>query len=248
MRKLLERFIRGDRLNRFSGDELRFVHLVLCRMYDLCLNILLYREANVNAGCRDDPILSRKVTPCYWLALYDALARSGVREEDLLDETRRAQLCLALNSDAEALRALTRHVMRNLGLRSCPRIAVNNLYDGNYLFSLGGVLPSRCLMALAACLKFWGMTEHEPLVRHFTGKFFVLYLMVSGIIGLRKTALLEAARNSYAGIFETIIGDVAATWGISKREFSESEIIGADEQNRVTNKESLFSFFVCGGR
>lgn len=212
--RLLTRVICGERLNNFSSNELRFLHLVVCKMYGLCLNFYLLREAIANAGLRDNAVLSRKVPGVFWRALFRACGDLGVRREDLVTEESRAALCLRFNSDLWALSRLTDRVLRRCGV-ACPvRIAENNLVDGNYLFNLGASIPTRCLLALGFCIRFWGDGRLEPWVRLFAGKFFVLYLLVSGHLGFRQGLLVDAADRSYRGLLEAVTDDLAATRGL----------------------------------
>lgn len=216
LRRLLSLVVSGERLNNYASEELRLLHLILCRTFDFCLNVLLLREAQVNTACRDESLLSRKVPIGYWVALYSTLIALGVDRDVLTKESSRAALAMRLNASPDLLRRVTVLILQRYDLRSCGRIAPNNLTDGNYLFNLGATLPSRCIMSLAACLHFWGDPCLEPWVRLFSGKFFLLYLLIGGFVGIRKTLLLDASERSYLGVFEGLLEDVAAIRGESR--------------------------------
>lgn len=213
VQRLLNLVVSGEKLNNYQPDELKFLHLILCRTFDFCLNVLLLREAQVNTACRDDALLSRKVPSDFWGRLYCTLVATGIDPRHFAKEESRAALAMRLNASPDLLQAITSSILRRYSLRSCVKISPNNLTDGNYLFNLGAIIPSRCLMSLAACLRFWGDQCLEPWVRLLSGKFFLLYLLIAGFIGIRKTLLLDASERSYLGIFETLIEDLAATRG-----------------------------------
>lgn len=217
IQRLLDLIVSGERLNNYAPDELRFLHLILCRTFDFCLNVLLLREAQVNTACRDDALLSRKVPADFWATLYCTLVATGVHPRQLTKEESRAALAMRLNASPDLLQAITSSILRKYNLRACVKISPNNLTDGNYIFNLGAIIPSRCLMSLAACLRFWGDQCLEPWVRLFSGKFFFLYLLIGGFIGIRKTLLLDASERSYLGIFETLIEDLAAIRGQARK-------------------------------
>lgn len=247
LRALLFRVIRGETLNSYSTDELRFLHLILCRTYGLCLNFYLLREAVANAGLRDDFVLARKVPSPFWRMLFHACADCGVVPVDFSTEERRNALFYKFNSSPELLAGLTRGILRRCGIGCAVRISERNLIDGNYLYNLGSSLPVRCLMALGFCIRFWGDRRYERWVRLFSGKFFILYLLISGHLGFKPALLIEGASRSYSGLIESILDDFAATKGLYRHEgrtlmgLDDGDSAGAEDADREW-LTYLFSF------
>nr|BEG23009.1 homolog of EHV2 ORF18 protein UL79 [Macronycteris gammaherpesvirus 1]BEG23088.1 homolog of EHV2 ORF18 protein UL79 [Macronycteris gammaherpesvirus 1] len=214
VKSLLLKALKQHSLNNYNSDELKFMHLVLCKMYNYTLNILLFKEALSNTGCRDDDVLNRKVPIEIWKILYDGCQEMGVTEEMLQVEKIRADLWLHFNSHPELLHGLTMYVTNKIGLNHQVDICENNITDGNYLYNLGAVLPSRLLMSIAYCILFWGKQECEPWIRLFLNKVFILYLIVSGYIIPKKSLLMACGNVGYLGPIEVIWEDIACVQGI----------------------------------
>ncbi|XP_037680497.1 uncharacterized protein LOC119525784 isoform X5 [Choloepus didactylus] len=141
---LMWKAVYGQRLNTLTSQELRYLHLVLCKMYGLCLNVYLLREAVANAGNQDDVVLGRKVPREVWKFIYDGcVQKTGITHEMLVEQASSAALWLRLNSKPELLAGLTSYILHRLGVRVPVTVAPRNLKDGNYLYTLGGVLPGR---------------------------------------------------------------------------------------------------------
>ncbi|XP_037680501.1 uncharacterized protein LOC119525787 isoform X3 [Choloepus didactylus] len=153
---LMWKAVYGQRLNTLTSQELRYLHLVLCKMYGLCLNVYLLREAVANAGNQDDVVLGRKVPREVWKFIYDGcVQKMGITHEMLVEQASSAALWLRLNSKPELLAGLSSYILHRLGVRVPVTVAPRNLKDGNYLYTLGGVLPGRLLMRRRA-LGIWG--------------------------------------------------------------------------------------------
>ncbi|UTM05187.1 protein UL79 [Equid gammaherpesvirus 2] len=214
VRELMWRVLRGTSLNNYSAAQLRFMHLILCKMYNYALNVLLFRETLANCACRDDCVLGRKVPPEIWRLVYDGCKEMGVTDEMLGEERRRAQLWMHFNANRALLEGLTNYVTHRLGVTHAVSVCSNNITDGNYLFNLGSVLPSRILMSIAYCLVFWGRRECEPWVRHFSSKVFILYLMVSGHLRLEGSFADASAACGYQGVVEVVMRDMRGYRGV----------------------------------
>lgn len=212
--KLMWKMLRQQSLNNYKNIELKFMHMILCKMYNYTLNILLFKEALSNTGCRDDSVLCRKVPVEIWKLLYDGCKEMNITDDMLRKETNRAALWMHFNSNSSLLVGLTNYVTHRLGLNHDITINPNNITDGNYLYNLGGILPSRILMSIAYCLVFWGKQEAEPWVRYFTCNIFLLYLIVSGHLKLQKSVLSASASVGYLGPIQIITSDIIATKGI----------------------------------
>ncbi|AAT00007.1 JM30 [macacine gammaherpesvirus 11] len=220
LRGLMWRVIRCENLNTFLPGELRFLHLVLCEMYNYGLNVYLLKEAIANTGTRDDIVLGRKVPVEFWKIIYDGLREMGVSDATLLSETKRGALWLYFNGRPCLLKGLGDYVFCRLGLSHSVRVVPENLTDGNYLYNLGSVIPCRLLVALSYCLAFWGHADHEPWVRLFAGKIFILYLIISGHIMPRKSILEQVGTSGYGGFVEAVCRDVRAVHGIPAWDFA----------------------------
>ncbi|AGY30701.1 ORF18 [Retroperitoneal fibromatosis-associated herpesvirus] len=214
LRKLLWRCLHGKNLNTFHPQELRFLHLVLCEMYNFTLNVYLMREAVACAGTHDTAVLARKVPVEMWKLVYDGLLAMGVDKLSLLRGTWRDALWLHLHDHGKLLKGLADFLFRRLGVTHSVKIAPENLGDGNFLFNLGGALPCRMLLVLGYCLHFWGRADHEPWVRFFAGKVFVTYLILRGYVGLPRSLLLWASETGYTGPVEAVCQDISAMHGI----------------------------------
>nr|UTK45506.1 protein UL79 [Equid gammaherpesvirus 5]UTK45585.1 protein UL79 [Equid gammaherpesvirus 5]UTK45664.1 protein UL79 [Equid gammaherpesvirus 5]UTK45743.1 protein UL79 [Equid gammaherpesvirus 5] len=215
VRGLMWRVLSGTRLNNYGPEELRFVHLILCKMYNYALNVLLFRETLTNCACRDDCVLARKVPPEMWKLIYDGCREMGVTEETLGEERRRAELWLHFNANPRLLEGLTNYVTHRLGVTHHVTVCANNLTDGNYLYNLGSVLPSRVLMSIAYCLVYWGEQECEPWVRHFSSRVFVLYLLAAGYLRLDGSFADASAACGYEGLVEMVMRDMRGFRGVA---------------------------------
>ncbi|AJE29659.1 ORF18 [macacine gammaherpesvirus 12] len=214
LRGLMWRVVRRQNLNTFLPGELRFLHLVLCEMYNYSLNVYLLKEAMANTGTRDDVVLGRKVPVELWKVVYDGLKEMGVSDAALISESKRGALWLYFNQRPELLKGLSDYVFCRLGLSHHVRVVAENLLDGNYLYNLGGVIPCRLLVALSYCLAFWGQAAHEHWVRLFSGKIFMLYLIISGYIMPQRSILEQVGTSGYGGFIEEVCRDVRAVHGI----------------------------------
>ncbi|AJG42944.1 hypothetical protein KM481_gp14 [Harp seal herpesvirus] len=211
--ELMWKMVKNKSLNSLENLELRYLHLILCKMYNFSLNCLLFRDALANCGCRDDTVLSRKVPVEFWRLMYDGCLQMGVINHMLQSEQSRAALWLHFNSHPRLLEGLTNYITQRLGLNHHVEIFPHNITDGNYIYSLGSVLPARLLMTIAFCLVNWGRQESEYWVRTFSKKIFVLYLILSGFLNLSESFLL----TGYEGPVDVVIRDLQATAGIVAR-------------------------------
>ncbi|AMA67375.1 protein UL79 [Vespertilionid gammaherpesvirus 1] len=213
LEKLMVKTLQQKTLNNYNGTEVKFIHMIMCKMYNFCLNSLLFRESISNTGCRNDIVLSRKVPLEIWKLIYDGCKNMGVTDDMLSTQEHRAALWLHFNSHPKLLEGLTSYVTHRLGVYHHVHILPNNITDGNYLYNLGAVLPSRILMVIAFCLLNWGNQNCESWVRFFTGKIFIFYLIVTGYIKPKKTLLLTSASMGYVGPLELIADDIRAMRG-----------------------------------
>ncbi|AAC95542.1 orf 18 [Ateline gammaherpesvirus 3] len=211
---IMEKTLKCQSLNSFNSDELRFLHLVICKMYDFCLNIYILKESIINAGTRDNEVLGRKVPVEVWKIIYEACKSIGVEEHMLVENFSRGQLWLHLNAHPELLQGMSQFIFSRLGIKHFVKISSQNITDGNYLFNLGSVLPYRLILILKFCLFFWGNEHEETWVRFFTGKIFMLYLIITGHLLIQKTYMLQAASTDYCGPLEIICDDVRGYLGI----------------------------------
>lgn len=230
---MLWKVLREQTLNNYDPSEVRFLHLILCKMYNYTLNLLLFREAISNAGCRDDEVLSRKVPLEIWKLVHEGCSEMGVSDDMLRRERDRAALWIHFNSHPDLLMGLVGYITNRLGLSHHVEIVPNNLTDGNFLFNLGTVLPSRILMSIAYCLLFWGKQESEPWVRCFSGKIFLLYLVVAGYLKPQTSLLSVAANSGYLGPLEMLAADLMATRGV----ISHGEFVSPAALPRPTSEE-----------
>nr|QOW02500.1 UL79 [Tadarida gammaherpesvirus] len=212
---LLWKVLRRQSLNSLGTQDLRFLHLVLCKMYGLCLNIYLLKESLSNTGSRDDTVLSRKVPLEMWKMLYDGITEMGVTSKMLCSPESRASLWLHFNSNTTLLKGLTSYILQRLGLMQHVDISPNVIVDGNYIYNLCSVLPSRMLMTIAYCLVFWGKQHAENWVRLFSGKIFLLYLILHGYLVPRKSFMAMCTLNDYCGPVELICQDLTNTFGMT---------------------------------
>ncbi|ALE14729.1 ORF18 [Felid gammaherpesvirus 1] len=210
LEELMWKMLRNQSLNSLHNQELRFLHFVLCHMYNLCLNSLLFRDAIANAGCRDDVVLSRKVPLEIWKLIYDGCVEMGVTSSTFQSDKSRGELWLYYNTHPRLLTGLTNYITQRLGLKHHVKISEHNLIDGNYLYSLGSVIPSRILMVIAFCLVNWGRMVAEPWIRLFSRKIFILFLLLSGGLVLNEHFLV----SGYNGPVDTVIQDIQAMTGI----------------------------------
>ncbi|CAA45640.1 unnamed protein product [Saimiriine gammaherpesvirus 2] len=214
LKTIMEKVLRGQSLNSFHSEELRFLHLVICKMYDFCLNVYILKESIINTGTRDNEVLSRKVPVEIWKIMYDACKSIGVENTMLIDDSSRGQLWLHLNSNIDLLQGMSQFIFSKLGIKHFVKISPQNITDGNYLFNLGSVLPYRLILILQFCLIFWGKEQEEAWVRFFTGKIFMLYLLITGHLLIQKTFILQAASTGYCGPLEIIGDDLRSYLGI----------------------------------
>lgn len=231
--ELLWKTVQQKSLNSFTEKELKYLHMVLTNMLNYTLNIYLLRETLAHTGTRDEGVLARKVPDEFWKLVYDGCVDMGVTTGMLLAERQRAALWLHFNSNPDLLTGLTQYVWQRLGI-SCPlTINPRTLMDGNYLFNLGGVIPSRLLMVISYCLLFWGRQEQEPWVRLFSGKIFVLYLIITGHILPQKSILSLAANTGYRSLIELVVEDLLTTRGLRPQK---------NNRHRDMSLEYLFIF------
>nr|QRE02501.1 hypothetical protein [Otarine gammaherpesvirus 4] len=217
LRCLLHKIVADVKLNNFSSHELSFLHMVLLKMFDMCLNVYLLREAVANAGMRDNDVLARKVPVEFWKILYDGCVVSGVSHSVLLNPESRATLWVAFNGHTDVLLSLTTYVLRRVGIAHSVRVAPQNLVDGNYLFNLGAVLPSRLLAVLSFCLVSWGRDDCEPWVRAFIRRIFLLFLVLAGYLIPRTTLVRRAANADYVGPMWLICEDLLTMGNVPTR-------------------------------
>ncbi|ARW78081.1 protein UL79 [Common bottlenose dolphin gammaherpesvirus 1 strain Sarasota] len=218
--ELMWKLLQNKSLNTLTPLEVRFLHLVLTRMYDLCLNLYLLRDGIANAGTRDNIILGRKVPVEIWKLIYDGCVAIGVTHDMLLDPQKRAALWIHLNARPELLQGLARYVIHRTGVTHSVRISPQNIIDGNFLYNLGGSLPSRLLTVIGYCLLNWGRDATEPWVRLFVTKIFIFYLTLAGHVIPREATLARAVEANYSGIMDVIAHDMLATRG-KQRETTE---------------------------
>ncbi|ADW24359.1 hypothetical protein RHVP.18 [Cricetid gammaherpesvirus 2] len=215
LKSMFWKLVSGRQLNTLSNYDLRFLHLLLCKMYEFTLNCYMLKDAMGNCGTGDSVILGRKVPLEYWKLLYDVCCKCGMKPTEMANEGAAAQLWARMTQEPLLLKELLRQFFLHIGLTQPVSIRPCNMFDVNLLFNLGGALPCRLLMVLMYCLKNWGKQECEPWVRHFCLKIFVLYLLITGSIVPKRELLDSCVRDSYAGILETITQDILVTYGAS---------------------------------
>nr|AEL29762.1 hypothetical protein [Bovine gammaherpesvirus 4] len=213
LRRLMWKAIHGRGLNTYTSEELKFTHMVLCHMYNYCLNIYLLKEALANAGTRDDDVLGRKVPVEFWKILYDQCGKMNIQDDILACDKKSEALWLHMNSNVQLLDGLSQCVFRSIGLRHHVKIHPEAITDGNYLYNLGSIIPCRLLMTIAYCLINWGKLETEPWVRVFSSHILILYLIISGYLSIKKSLLVQAVNTGYSGVLEVIREDMKATFG-----------------------------------
>lgn len=215
MLSLLNKLVTNASLNSLHSEELRFLHLLLTRMLQLAINLYSFKETIINSGNCDSHILGRKVPLVLWQAFYRACKGLGLKDSDLLCPKRRRSAWIQINSDVKLVQALLDTVMASTIKFNRCIIYPNILVDGNSVFNVLSVLPSRLIMCLSFCLLHWGEQTYEYWVRTFSTKVFILYLLLSGKL-IPKASMLQAAANmNYAGLTETIITDLLATRGLN---------------------------------
>ncbi|AAB66393.1 hypothetical protein [Murine herpesvirus strain 4556] len=235
LQALLSKILFKDKLNTLSSTELRLLHAILCHLYNFTTNCYLFKYALYNTGTYDNGVLGRKVPIQFWTLLYEVCLESGLTTKDLTDETVAASLWYRLNTaDDGTLCGFCEKIFKKLGLTHHVALDLVNLRDGNLLFNLGSTIPCRLLMCLLFCLKNWGAQGLEPWVRHYVGKFFLLYLILAGYLLPRKECVEFAATQSYAGLMETICADILT--------FQGSQALSLPPDNYLQELDQLFTF------
>ncbi|AAM22118.1 unknown [Suid gammaherpesvirus 3] len=213
LKGLLWKLMMGKSLNTLSMNELRYCQLMLNKVYEFTLNMYLLREAVTNCAVRDDKLLSRKVPIEYWKMVYDTCERMNIHSDILEDSAKRANLWLFINSNPKILKAMFVDILQQIGISQNINIDIQNLSDGNFLFNMGSVIPSRLLMILGFCLVFWGIPKLEPWVRKFVSMVFILYMMLLGHIVPKYDIFEESVSNNYSGLSSLIWKDIMSLHG-----------------------------------
>nr|WIM51702.1 MAG: hypothetical protein ADFBMEEK_00068 [Peromyscus leucopus gammaherpesvirus] len=214
IRRLLFKVLRQQKLNTYTNQELRYLHLILCKMYEYCINMYLLKEAIANTGTSDDSVLCRKVPTEVWKIIYDGCLEMGISHEDMISEKKSCVLWEHLNKQEGLLQGLTNYIFHRIGVESQVTIRHAVLTDGNYLYNLGGVIPNRLLMAIGFCLINWGKQENEHWVRLFSGKIFILYLMLRGWIRIGPGSCVKASETNYPGVTDMVAHELRILFGI----------------------------------
>lgn len=233
LQRLLFKVVQRRQLNTLTSNELNLIHVILTRLYSFILNAYLLRQAMGNIGTYDNGVLGRKVPLEYWRLVYDVCLEVGMNPKDLAHETIAGDIWKRLNSDEKALSCFTQRIFQKIGLQNVY-IDPLNLRDGNFLFNLGSVLPSRSLMVLLFCLKHWGQQPCEPWVRFFAGKMYVLYLIIAGYIIPRRAAVESAIAQSYSGLLETVMVDILNFNGI--------QVLTNDQTEYLQELDIIYAF------
>lgn len=202
-------------LNKYTKPEQQYLYCILKHLFAFCLNVYILKESLCHVGTRDDIVLSRKVPGEFWSLFYEACIEMKVTNDMLISESRRAALWLHFNRNPELLQGLTNLILNKLGIYEHVQVDSAVITDGNYIFNLGSALPSRILMLLCYCLTFWGQQQQEPWVSFFSGKFFILFLILSGVILPQKNWVNASSQMGFLGFIEIIISDLQATLGIT---------------------------------
>lgn len=217
LENLMWKLLEARPLNTLSSHELRYLHLLLCKMYDLILNVYLLREALANTGNRDFMVLGRKVPIEYWKILWDVCLKCGCNKQDILNEERSCALWYHLVGNPSKLEKLVQHIFQRFGIKHFVLIDHRNLKDGNFLYNLGSVLPSRLLMVIGFCLVFWGREKEETWVRFFVTHIFIVFLLISGHLHLSKDIITKNMEFDFRGIIYTILKDIHMCRGTPPR-------------------------------
>lgn len=188
--------------------------MVLCKMYEYCINMYLLKEALANTGTSDDVVLCRKVPTEIWKIIYDGCLEMGISHEDMISEKKSCALWEHINKQEHILQGLTSYILHRIGIYNQVTIKRAVLTDGNYLYNLGGVLPNRLLMVIGFCLINWGNQENEHWVRLFSGRVLILFLMMRGWITLGPGSCVKATETSYPGITEMVMNELRIFFGI----------------------------------
>lgn len=210
--RILMNLILQRPLNNFSGNELRYLHLVTTSMLKYCVNFYLWRETVTNTGNRIDLVLGRKVPVSFWKMVYDALNIIKVPDEVFVNEQASTAFCLHLSRTPKILHAVCKFIWKQFGLQgSYPKIYDDLITDGNFLFNFGSIIPSRFLLTILFCLVYWDEADEEVVLRRALKHIFIAFLIIEGYIYIDKKIFLS---HQYSGIVDLVCDDIIGVSGV----------------------------------
>lgn len=188
-------------------EELKIIRLACLLTLGRGIEILILRETLANTGVSDNTILNRKISPNFWIRLYEAM-RDRVPSTTLnraFSETSAAILSAELGR-SRASRALISHI-----LRSETGIAISLpdeiIADGNIIFSLGTVYGHRLFRLLRFFNDHWGQEEYEPAIRVICQKIWFFYLIAWKKLSISQESFSVQRSEHELGVFSFLIQD-----------------------------------------
>lgn len=211
------KLLSGQPLSSMRLEELKIIRLACLLTLGRGIELLLLRETLANAGVSDNTILNRKVSPAFWLKVYDALRERTPRRAlaGVFSERSAAALSAQLHRSGAA-RALVLRLLRDeTGLAIRPPRELTE--DGNVLFSLGTVYGHRLFRLLRFFNAHWGREEFEPAVRVVCQKIWFFYLIAWKKLSVSAEAFRVQRSEHQLGVFAFLIQDYLTFTGTLRR-------------------------------
>lgn len=212
------KLLSGQPLNSMRFEELKIVRLACLLTLGRGIELLILRETLANTGVSDNTILNRKISPTFWVKLYEALKPHVPRQTlcRAFSEKSAAVLATELTS-SRAYRTLISHLLRTeTGLAiALPEDLLN---DGNLLFSLGTVYGHRLFRLLRFFNTYWGKEEFEPAVRVICQKIWFFYLIAWKKLIVSPESFRNQRSEHELGIFSFLIQDYLTFTGTLRRQ------------------------------
>nr|WEG69076.1 protein UL79 [Mastomys natalensis cytomegalovirus 2]WEG69214.1 protein UL79 [Mastomys natalensis cytomegalovirus 2]WEG69353.1 protein UL79 [Mastomys natalensis cytomegalovirus 2]WEG69491.1 protein UL79 [Mastomys natalensis cytomegalovirus 2]WEG69629.1 protein UL79 [Mastomys natalensis cytomegalovirus 2] len=197
----------GQPLSSMRLEELKIIRLACLLTLGRGIELLILRETVANTGVSDNTILNRKISPIFWIKLYQIM-REHVPSTTLnraFSESAAANLSKNL-IESRANKALLTHM-----IRSETGIILNLpdelLTDGNILFSVGTVYGHRLFRLLKFFNMHWGKEAYEPAIRVICQKIWFFYLIAWKKIIVSPEAFCVQRSEHELGAFSFLIQD-----------------------------------------
>lgn len=213
-------------------EELKIIRLACLLTLGRGIELLLLRETLANAGVSDNTILNRKVSPTFWIKVYDTLRERTSRRvlSRAFSERSAAALSVQLTRSG-GTRALVLQLLKSeTGLAINPPRELTE--DGNVLFSLGTVYGHRLFRLLRFFNAHWGQEEYEPAVRVICQKIWFFYLIAWKKLTVSTEAFCVQRPEHELGVFTFLMQDYLTFTGTLWRK---SPPLAKEYEKAITN-------------
>lgn len=230
------KLLSGQPLSSMRLEELKIIRLACLLTLGRGIELLILRETIANTGVSDNTILNRKISPTFWIKIYNILKEHipASTLSKIFSEKSAAMLSAQL-IDSKSCKSLISHI-----LKTETGLAINLpdelTKDGNILFSLGTVYGHRLFRLLRFFNTYWGKEDYEPAIRVICQKIWFFYLIAWKKIKVSSDAFGVQRPEHELGVFSFLIQDYLTFTGTLRRKTPPLK----------KENESIISKLLCG--